>query len=354
MAALIVIAAAAWQFGGSASRSSSGAARTDAGPSFNGMGGLGLVDTPITPPDHFDGAPSVAPPPAALSGRFADVVPSGGTWAVTIGINNYPGSSHDLRSAVADADDVDLALSQMGVSADHRLSVRDGQATPGVITMAADWLVAHAAPDAVAVFFYAGHVRKLTGSTEAVIAADGGVVTDADLGAHLRPLRAQRAWIGMAACYGAGFTELLAPGRVLTGAAGANSLAYENPTFGRSYMVEFMVRQAMIEDRAPGSVQDAFNYAKAAISAQYPGREPVEVDDGPGPLSLRPPGAGPPPPAQPAPSSAGSSQGRAGAPSSPPPNSPPPSSPPSSPPTTAAPSPGSNCKSLSLGVVTCK
>ena len=262
----------------------------------------GPSDTVIAPPpEHFDGPAATAAPPASLaSGRFGKVAPSGGTWAVMIGINNYPGSNHDLRSAVADANDVDEALSRMGVPSDHRLVIRDGQATAGVITMAADWLVAHAGPDAVAVYFYAGHVRKLASSTEAIIAADGRAVTDATLGEHLRPLRAAHAWIGIAACYGGGFTETLAAGRILTAAAGANSLAYENASFGRSYMVQFMVREAMIDQRAPGSVQDAFVYARAAIAKDHPGREPVQLDRHNGPLSLRPPGS-PTPPARPAP-----------------------------------------------------
>jgi hypothetical protein len=358
MAAIVVAAfgvAYATHGGSGARQYALGRSRTDAGFDLSGMGGVAglMADTPITPPDHFDGAPAAAPPPAALA-HAGRVVPSGGTWAVTIGINNYPGTSHDLHSAVADADDVNLALAQMGVPGDHRLSIRDGQATSGVVTQAADWLVAHAAPDAVAVFFYAGHVRKLTSTTEAIISAEGAEVTDQTLADHLRPLAARRAWIGIAACFGGGFTEVLAPGRVLTAAAGANSLAYENPTFGRSYMVEFMVRQAMIDNRAPASVQDAFNYATAAIAQQYPNREPVEIDDGSGPLSLRPPSAGPPPP--PAPSSAGGQdqgqQAQAASQPSPSPQSPPPADGGSSPPGTAPPG---QCKGVALGnVVSCK
>ncbi|MDQ1444515.1 MAG: hypothetical protein QOI20_979 [Acidimicrobiaceae bacterium] len=267
------------------------------------------------PPDQFDGPAATAAPPAALArGRFGNVVPSGGTWAVMIGINNYPGNGHDLRSAVADAADVNEALSRMGVPGDHRLLVTDGQAKASTVRLAADWLVAHAAPDAVAVFFYAGHVRKLSGTTEAVIAADGGTVTDADLAAHLRPLRATRSWIGIAACYGGGFTELLGPGRVLSAAAPADKLAYENAAFGRSYMVQFMVREAMIDERAPASVQDAFAYARDAIAHDYPGREPVQFDDGSGALTLRPPAAGPPPPARPGPTSSRSAPQSSGSP----------------------------------------
>jgi Caspase domain len=279
-------------------------------PSIEAAPDTASVDQAIVPPPAtLDGPAATGVPPAGLgNGRFRGVVPSGGTWAVMIGINDYPGSSHDLRSAVADADDVDLALARTGVPADHRLVVRDGQASARVVALAADWLVAHASRDAVAVFFYAGHVRKESRTTEAVVASDGRTVTDADLARHLAPLQARRAWIGIAACYGGGFTELMAPGRVLTAAAAADELAYENPSFGRSYMVQYMVRQGMIEGRAGNSVQAAFDYARTTIAAEHPGREPVELDGGGGPLVLTPPGASPAPVPAPRPASQPSPQ----------------------------------------------
>jgi hypothetical protein len=314
-------------------------------------------DTAISPPpEQFDAPGDEAAPPGELadaSTRFPNVVPGGGTWAVMIGINDYPGSRYDLRSAVADAHDVNEALAGMSVPADHRLTITNKQATAANIKLAADWLVAHAGPDAVAVFFYAGHVRKLTNRTEAIIGADGKAVTDAELAAHLNGLKARRAWIGMAACYGGGFTELVAPGRILSAAAPANRLAYENAAFGRSYMVQFMVREAMIDNRAPASIQDSFAYARSAIAQKYPGREPVQIEGGEmGPLSLRPPGAGPPPPAQP--KSAPSQQ-----PPPPPADRQPQQQPPATDPNDSDPgagsgSGGSNCKGVSIGVIRCK
>ena len=289
------------------------------------------------PPDQFDdvaGPPT--PPPAQLrADPFAGVVPSGGTWAVMIGINDYPGSGHDLRSAVNDVSDINQALAAMAVPGDHRLLITDRQATAGVIRLAADWLVAHAAPNAVAVFAYAGHVRKLSSDTEAIVAADGGLVTDTDLAGHLSRLKAARTWLAMAACYGGGFTELLGPGRVLTAAAGPNSVAYENESFGRSYMVEYMIRQGLIEGRAAPNVQAAYAYARAALAHDYPNRQPVEYDNGAPVIDFGPRqgGSPPPPPSQPPPSGSGGGQ------------------PSGSTTTTTAPSDG--CKQLTLGVVSC-
>ena len=245
-------------------------------------------------PDHFVGAlPPSGPPVAQLADpTFAGVQPSGGTWAVIIGINDYPGTQWDLRSADADADDANAAMNALGVAPDHVLNLRDGQASAGAILRAEGWLVAHSSPDAVAVFFYAGHARKTGGSTEAILGSDGNLLTDQQLADRLSGLQAHRTWIAMAACFGGGFTEMLAPGRVLTAAADANSLAYDNIRFGRSYMAEYMVRQGLAEGKAWDSVQSAFGYAVAALGRDYPNRLPVEFEaDASGPLDLTPPGA---------------------------------------------------------------
>lgn len=242
------------------------------------------------PPAVFDAppAPPRPPPPALSLPPPVGSVQSGGTWAVIVGINDYPGSRSDLRSAVNDANDMDMALAGMGVPPENRLLLRDGQATADGIRRSVDWLVSRAGPDATAVFFYGGHVRKIGVTSEAMVAADGGLIEDRELGERLSHLNARRSWIAIAACFGAGFTEVLAPGRVLTGAAPADALAYESSEFGRSYMVQYMVREAMLEKRAASSVQAAFAYAITELAKEHPGRQPVQLDAGFGPLDLRP------------------------------------------------------------------
>lgn len=243
------------------------------------------------PPAVFDAPadPPPPPPPALLAVSPTRGAATGvGTWAVMIGINDYPGQASDLRAAVNDANDMDLAMAGLGVPANQRLLLRDGQATAPMIRASIDWLTANAGPNATAVFFYSGHVRKLGRTTEAMVGADGGQVVDQELGERLAQLQARRAWIAVAACYGAGFTEALAPGRVLTGAAPADSLAYESSLFSRSYMVQYMVREAFIERRAAGSVQAAFAYARAELAREHPGRQPVQIDAGGAPIDLRP------------------------------------------------------------------
>lgn len=239
------------------------------------------------PPAEFTG-----PPPARVAPPVALAKPAppvrqlhSGTWAVVIGINDYPGEAADLDYAVNDATDVVQALTAQGAG-DHIMFLRDGQVTASVIKSAVAWLTNNAGPDAVAVFFFAGHVRKMAGR-EAIVTADGSAVRDFELASWLRPLQARQAWITLAACYGGGFTEVLAPGRVLTGAAGPDDIAYENSAFGRSYLVEYMVQRAMLQGAAPDSVQSAFAWAHAKLSQEHPGREPVQYDETDRPLRLR-------------------------------------------------------------------
>ena len=86
-------------------------------------------------------------------------------------------------------------------------------------------------------FAFAGHVRKIDGDTEALLTVEGATITDEELAQLLRPVRAERVWLLLATCYAGGFTEALGPGRILTGAAGADSLAYESPSLNASLFV---------------------------------------------------------------------------------------------------------------------
>lgn len=277
----------------------------------------------------------ITPPPADLTGELAPVTPApppfqaaghgqpGEVFALVVGIDDYPGRRSDLRAAVADADTVEQALTAFGVPAANRVVLRNGQARLDSLVGAIHALVATAGPGTTVVFAYAGHVRKLDRNTEAIVAADGGLLRDDELAALLAPSPASHMWLLLASCYAGGFTEALAPGRILTAAADAQSLAYESPSLHGSYLVHHMVREGWLEGRAGPSVQEAFAYADAAINQQYPNRRPVEIDDAGGLLRL---GAAPTPAA---PSPAASSPSAPPPPQDPPPSSsPPPTYPP--------------------------
>ena len=264
----------------------------------------GSADVAVQAPEVFTGPPPApAPPPTQLAATSTS--PGSGVWAVIVGIDDYPGTRHDLRAAGNDASDVDAALARYGVPAQQRLRLGGGAATATNLRRSLHWLTERAGPEATAVFFYAGHVRKSDGH-EVLVGADGATVPDTEVADLLRPLRARATWIVIAACYGGGFTEVLGPNRILMAAAPANQLAYESPELGRSYLVEYLIRRAMLMGHADRSVEHAYAWAVAALRREHPTRLPVAYDDLPGDLvlgpALGPPPAPPKPPAQPAPS----------------------------------------------------
>ncbi len=277
------------------------------------------VDRPIqyTP----DGTGTAGPPPddtvrTPLPPRtdvpHGVVTPESSTvHGVVVGINDYPGTANDLRGAVADAEDMSNALAMYGVPDANVATLEDGLATAKNVVDALQWLVQTTDANSTAVFFYAGHVRKLSDQTEAIVTSDGAVVPDWYLAQQLAGLPAHDVWIVMATCYGGGFTELLAPGRVLTAAADADNLAYENSAFGRSYLDEYLVHQGLLEGRAAApTAQAAYAYAQAGLERDYPNRTLTQFDESTEPISLdgvhRPadgsttaPSAPPPPPSGP-------------------------------------------------------
>ena len=303
------------------------------------------VDRPIVAPPAFPRTRSTAPRSARTN--YAAGPKDGGVWAVIVGIDDYPGSDADLRAAVADAKEVDSALAAYGVPASHRLVLLDKQATGDNIRGALAWLVGRASHDSTVAFFFSGHVRQVAGDPdrdgevvdEAMVAADGDNVYDGQVADLLQGLEARSAWIGIAACYGAGFEDALAPGRILTAAAGENDVAYENSSLGRSYMVEYMVRRAMLQGKAPSSVQESFAWARAQIARDYPNRQPAILDRSRGPIVLGRPTAATP--------------DRKPAPQPPPEPKEPQPDPAAPPPTAPEPKPGGTACAQVLGVSVC-
>ena len=250
----------------------------------------------IPPPGAFDAQPDgLVSAPKSLQASMVER-DEGGVWAVVVGIDDYPGGRSDLRASVNDADATEAALAAYGVPASRIVVLRNGEASAATIRASLAWLVQRAGRDATAVFFYAGHIRKLEAGREAIVAADGQLVTDADVAWDLKHLRAKQTWIALAACFAGGFTEVLAPGRILTGAADSSSLAYESAAYGRSYLAEFMIQRAMRNGWAAGSIEEAFAWAQEELRREHPKRLLVQHDMAEGELVL-----GTPPPPQPFP-----------------------------------------------------
>ncbi|MGH9039935.1 MAG: caspase family protein [Acidimicrobiia bacterium] len=250
------------------------------------------VDRPIVAP------PSISRPgKAAKAPKVLQPTPGpkdGGVWSLVVGIDDYPGEEADLSAGKADAREVDAALAAYGVPGQHRIVLLDEKATADNIRAGLAWVAGRANSEATVVFFYSGHVRQVTGDAdrdgeaidEAIVAADGEAVYDGEVAGIFRNLEARSVWLGIAGCYGGGFDDAVAPGRVLTAAATETDLAYENSALGHSYLVEYMVRRAMLQGRAAGSVQESFSWAQAQIAKDYPNRQPVMVDKARSPMVL--------------------------------------------------------------------
>jgi hypothetical protein len=200
-------------------------------------------------------------------------------WAVVVGIDDYPGRRYDLRAAGADARDLAATLLRYGVPPDHIRPVYDRAASIDGILAAADWLVDHAGPQDTAIFLYAGHIRDLGGGTQAMVTADAGWITDWFLAEQFAGLRSRDAWFVIAGCYGGGFDELLGPGRILTAAAGPGELAYENDTFGRSYLAEYVFHRALLDGNvSEPTVQASVRWAMDRLAEEHPDRQLWNVD----------------------------------------------------------------------------
>ena len=228
-----------------------------------------------------------------------------------------------------DAEDMTDVLALNGVPEANVRTLLDGDASATGVTEGLQWLASTARADSTVVVFYAGHVRKIGEQTEAVVTSDHGVLPDWYLAKQLEGLQAHNVWIVMAACYGGGFTELMAPGRMLTAAADANSLAYENESFHRSYLDEYLIHQGLLLGGAAlPTAQNAFEFAQAGLERDYPDRKLTQFDQSTEAISLD--GVDRPAPAPAAPSDPPPDDG--GVPPFVPPPSPPPPGPPTAPP----------------------
>jgi hypothetical protein len=235
--------------------------------------------------------PTTAAPPAPEAGAIPAVPPppppGERVWAVAVGINDYPGTRSDLVAADNDAIVLQEALLRAGVPGDHVRLVLDGEATVRGVLDAVDWLVTHAGPDDTVVFLYAGHVRDFGQGTEAIITAERGYIADWYLADRLAPLAARDGWFVIAGCYGGGFDELLAPGRVLTAAAAPGQLAFEDDGFGMSYLGEYLLRRGLANGEAGlPTVQADVAWAMARLEEDFPQYQLWNVDQSSGTISL--------------------------------------------------------------------
>jgi len=209
--------------------------------------------------------------------------------ALIVGIAHAAGNTV-IDGADTDAQNVRDALIKYGFPPQNIQTLLEGQATRGAVLAGLRSLAARTSRNGIAVFSVAAH-----SSTDSFRTIEGARVTKYEVANALGSIRG-RVWSVFAMCYAGSYAVpgITGPGRVATFSSAANELTWESGSAG-SDLVRLMVHDAMLDGKAPRSVESAFDYAKTAMNAV--GHSPVMSDGVPGDLVL---GAiAPPPPPAP-------------------------------------------------------
>jgi Caspase domain len=224
-------------------------------------------------------------------------------YALLVGINHAVGAT-PLQGAVTDALNVKQALLDYGFEEKNITTLLDADASRAAILKGLDDLVRETPATGVAVVVLAAHSRNYFG-VDQLLAADGARIGAPEIASRLQHLRS-RAWIALPTCFAGGYAlpGIVGHNRVVTFASAADQESYELGPAG-SYLIIEMVQRAMIERRAPYSVEAAFDWAQRDLEQKRPNRVPSMSDGVPGDLVLgdmpgvQPESVAVPPPAPP-------------------------------------------------------
>lgn len=234
-------------------------------------------------PAATTGSPATAGP-APIAAPLPPAPTASKRTALIIGINRARGGS-PLPGSVTDARNLQAALLGYGFEDRNITMLLDGAATKGRITAELDRLARRTPSDGVAVFAVATHTRRSGGSNQ-FLTADGLRISAGELGGALGKVRSEM-WVALPTCYAGGYAVpgIVGRGRVVTFASSSTQPTYQLGKAG-SYLIINMVRRAMLEGRATGSVEAAFEHARASLARSAPDRVPEMYDGVRGELVL--------------------------------------------------------------------
>jgi hypothetical protein len=197
--------------------------------------------------------------------------------ALLIGINKAPGST-PLEGSITDVNNMKKALLGYGFKDSNIQVLTEGKASRNGILAGLSSLAARSKSNGIAVFLLATHSGQ-SGGDLTFATGGGGRISRHELASHLGRVKG-RLFSMLPTCYSKGYA--------LPGVTGKNRIAVFSSSAGEytwqiggagSWLVLYMVRYAMVERKAPQSVEAAFQWAKKAINAEAPDRAPI-ISDG--------------------------------------------------------------------------
>jgi hypothetical protein len=196
--------------------------------------------------------------------------------ALIIGINQA-GDGAPLFGSITDARNVETALGLYGFAPKDVSMLLEGEATREAILHELDKLADRTAPDGIAVFAVATHTR-IRGGVNEILTADGLQVSAHELAERLGRVQANTLVL-LPTCYAAGYdlAGITGPRRLAIFASRARERGYQQGEAG-SYLVQYVVREAMVKGHAPDTVQESFRYAEERLRIEYPNRVPIMSD----------------------------------------------------------------------------
>lgn len=234
------------------------------------------ADGPGTWTVEIDLVDETSQPPHDASG-FAYVPSASKRHALIVGIDHARGGK-PLPGSVTDAKNVRDALLMYGFRNSNIDMLLEQEASRNGIRAGLERLAKRTPSNGTAVFAIATHSRRIGGRNE-LLTADGLRISSYELASALGKVRGQM-WVALPTCYSAGYAlpGIVGKNRLAVFASSADEEAYQLGGAG-SFLIMTMVGEAMLERRAPASVEDAFAYAKRELEAKYPKHVP-SMNDG--------------------------------------------------------------------------
>ena len=204
--------------------------------------------------------------------------------ALLVGINKAPGST-PLEGSITDVNNMKNALLMYGFKESNIQVLTEGKASRTGILNGLSSLSARSKSNGIAVFLLATHSGQ-SGGDLTFATGGGGRISRHELASHLGRVKG-RLFSMLPTCYSKGYAlpGVVGKNRIAVFSSSADEYTWQMGGAG-SWLVYYMVKHAMVNRKAPQSVEKSFAWAKAKINAELAERAPILSDGIPGDLVL--------------------------------------------------------------------